>query len=490
MSVQDIVNSQGLSLDNTDPLSVMSNGQATPSQIKELYESAQQEQDWKGATDLSVVNPDTLNTGVDIGKARAEFQRNGLPAGIEKPSKWGKLEDMLGSLLVGVALSALLGMDGKGAIGVGLMAAGSALDLDNAKAQRYDSIMSMDRTGINPAALVDYYNTGNLKGLQHYEDERNKREDALTSENWKREDAATEEGWKQQDAQTAFGNQLALAEYNQSQQNARAAMQENRADARAALKAGNNANGTYPTQYGHVGTDGNGNTVWIPTSKYGTANKDKNGNVEQYALVDGKWQYKGYAPDVGAGGNTRSDTAAQTSLDALQQASNLAKLNYNLNSSGPVHALQNAGGWLYGSKRDFDTAANSLNGYMNALKADRAVNSTAGKAILKGDMEQQLKSGGEISSDNSSSQNQQILDNNINFIAGATYMEEYQNTHNGNFPDVATFEKGRAATKAEIYKKHPELLNAFGEDNDLPGQSGNINSYPSADNTDYSKLWK
>lgn len=178
MSVQDIVNSQGLSLDNTDPLSVMSNGQATPSQIKELYESAQQEQDWKGATDLSVVNPDTLNTGVDIGKARAEFQRNGLPEGIEKPSKWGKLEDMLGSLLVGVALSALLGMDGKGAIGVGLMAAGSALDLDNAKAQRYDSIMSMDRTGINPAALVDYYNTGNLKGLQYYEDERNKREDA------------------------------------------------------------------------------------------------------------------------------------------------------------------------------------------------------------------------------------------------------------------------------------------------------------------------
>lgn len=116
MSVQDIVNSQGLSLDNTDPLSVMSNGQATPSQIKELYESAQQEQDWKGATDLSVVNPDTLNTGVDIGKARAEFQRNGLPEGIEKPSKWGKLEDMLGSLLVGVALSALLGMDGKGAM--------------------------------------------------------------------------------------------------------------------------------------------------------------------------------------------------------------------------------------------------------------------------------------------------------------------------------------------------------------------------------------
>ncbi|MDO3814250.1 hypothetical protein PL222_00870 [Salmonella enterica] len=167
----------GNNLAGNDPLSVMSNGQATPDQIKQLYEASQQQQDFQGLG-MSVVNPDTLNTGADIGKARAEFQRNGLPEGVEKPSTWGKLEDMLGSLLLSVAMAGLLGMDGKGAIGIGLMAAGSALDLDNAKAQRYDSIMSMDRTGINPAALVDYFNTGNTKGLQHYEDERDKREDA------------------------------------------------------------------------------------------------------------------------------------------------------------------------------------------------------------------------------------------------------------------------------------------------------------------------
>lgn len=372
------------------------------------------------------------------------------------------------------------------------MAAGSALDLDNAKAQRYDSIMSMDRTGINPAALVDYYNTGNLKDLQHYEDERNKREDALTSENWKREDAATEEGWKQQDAQTAFGNQLALAEYNQGQQNARAAMQENRADARAALKAGNGSNIQGATPYGYM-TDTTGDGVpdtWIETSKQGTVSKDNSGNVHQFKATPNGWVDMGYLPELGAGGNTKSDTANQTANDVIDKALPLAKMNYSTSSSSIGRGINTIANWGSGHKHDFNTRANVVNDTMASLLADRAVNSTGGKAVLREDMQKQTASGGKISASNSPEVNQEILDNNINLVAGVQYINEYQNSHHGEMPSISDYKQGRNKKRAEIYKNYPELLNAFGEDNDLPGQSGNINSYPSADNTDYSKLWK
>ncbi|EEM8427229.1 hypothetical protein DFQ98_07430 [Salmonella enterica subsp. enterica serovar Essen] len=478
----------GNNLAGNDPLSVMSNGQATPDQIKQLYEASQQQQDFQGLG-MSVVNPDTLNTGADIGKARAEFQRNGLPEGIEKPSTWGKLEDMLGSLLLSVAMAGLLGMDGKGAIGIGLMAAGSALDLDNAKAQRYDSIMSMDRTGINPAALVDYFNTGNTKGLQHYEDERDKREDAEQSEKWRQQDALQNHEWNVADKEQAFNDQMKLAQFNQSQENARAAMQENRADARAMAKNAGNVQG--PTPYGYYSdTDGDGKPdTWVVTTSRGTPDA-QNGNVHQLKLTANGWVDQGYQPLVGAGGNTKSDTAAQTAGDVVDKASSLASQNYTPHSSSVGRGINSMLNWFTGNKHDFSTRADVLNNSMAALLADRAVNSTGGKSVLREDMQKQTESGGKISASNSPEVNQEILNNNINLVAGVQYINEYQNDHHGQMPSIDDYKKGRDEKRADIYKAHPELLNAFGESNDLPGQSGNINSYPSADKTDYSKLWK
>lgn len=478
----------GNNLAGNDPLSVMSNGQATPDQIKQLYEASQQQQDFQGLG-MSVVNPDTLNTGADIGKARAEFQRNGLPEGIEKPSTWGKLEDMLGSLLLSVAMAGLLGMDGKGAIGIGLMAAGSALDLDNAKAQRYDSIMSMDRTGINPAALVDYFNTGNMKGLQHYEDERDKREDAEQSEKWRQQDALQNHEWNVADKEQAFNDQMKLAQFNQSQENARAAMQENRADARAMAKNAGNVQGQTPYGY-YSDTDGDGKPdTWVVTTSRGTPDT-QNGNVHQLKLTANGWVDQGYQPLIGAGGNTKSDTANQTSQDAIDKAANLAKMNYSTHSSGLGRGINTVTNLVTGNKHDFDTRADVLNNTVAALLADRGVNSTGGKALLREDMAKQVESGGKISASNSPEVNQEILNNNINLVAGVQYINEYQNDHHGQMPSIDDYKKGRDEKRADIYKAHPELLNAFGESNDLPGQSGNINSYPSADKTDYSKLWK
>ncbi len=193
---------------------------------------------------------------------------------------------------------------------------------------------------------------------------------------------------------------------------------------------------------------------------------------------------------MGAGGNTKSDTAAQTSNDVIDKALPLAKMNYSTASSSIGRGVNSIANWGTGHKHDFNTRADVLNNSMAALLADRAVNSTGGKSVLREDMQKQTESGGKISASNSPEVNQEILNNNINLVAGVQYINEYQNDHHGQMPSIDDYKKGRDKKRADIYKAHPELLNAFGESNDLPGQSGNINSYPSADKTDYSKLWK
>lgn len=202
------------------------------------------------------------------------------------------------------------------------------------------------------------------------------------------------------------------------------------------------------------------------------------------------WVDQGYQPLVGAGGNTKSDTAAQTAGDVVDKALPLAKMNYSTASSSLGRLRNTVTNWETGHKHDFNTRADVLNNSMASLLADRAVNSTGGKAILREDMAKQTESGGKISASNSPEVNQEILNNNINLVAGVQYINEYQNDHHGQMPSIDDYKKGRDEKRADIYKAHPELLNAFGESNDLPGQSGNINSYPSADKTDYSKLWK
>ncbi|APY72381.1 hypothetical protein J9S84_004801 [Salmonella enterica] len=479
----------GNNLAGNDPLSVMSNGQSTPDQIKQLYELSQDASDIQGLGMGTVVDTGNIpanTSAIKLAKAKNAFKNGGL--NFRPPSMGRMFSDMLGGLLIAYAATRLLGGDSKASLAIGLLAAGGNHDADQAEQERFRAVSDMIGK-VPQEAIYNYMRTGDDKALQTAEGENNKREDALQSEKWRQQDALQNHEWNVADKEQAFNDQMKLAQFNQSQENARAAMQENRADARAMAKNAGNVQG--PTPYGYYSdTDGDGKPdTWVVTTSRGTPDT-QNGNVHQLKLTVNGWVDQGYQPLVGAGGNTKSDTAAQTSNDVIDKALPLAKMNYSTASSSIGRGVNSIANWGTGHKHDFNTRADVLNNSMAALLADRAVNSTGGKSVLREDMQKQTESGGKISASNSPEVNQEILNNNINLVAGVQYINEYQNDHHGQMPSIDDYKKGRDKKRADIYKAHPELLNAFGESNDLPGQSGNINSYPSADKTDYSKLWK
>lgn len=483
MSVQDIVNNNPNAY---DPM----NGEYAPEQIAQYYKQEQQQKDVSGLN-MNIVNPSSFNDPEFEKKrlkAAEQFKNGGLP--FSAPDKKQTLEDMMGGFLFGGAIALLIGAAAPVAIGIGLLAANSNHDTDTAMQHRFGTVKALYKEGIySDDALWQYMTTGNNQLLQQERTAADAKQKAIQDEQWKREDYATQENDKRADALQNHNWDMQKEQYVQGQENARAAMQENRADARAMAKNAGNAQG--PTPYGYYSdTDGDGKPdTWVVTTSRGTPDA-QNGNIHQLKLTANGWVDQGYQPLVGVGGNTKSDTAAQTAGDVIDKASSLASQNYTPHSSSIGRGINSVGNWFTGNKHDFDTRAGVVNNSMASLLADRAVNSTGGKSVLREDMAKQTESGGKISASNSPEVNQEILNNNINLVAGVQYINEYQNDHHGQMPSIDDYKKGRDGKRADIYKAHPELLNAFGESNDLPGQSGNINSYPSADKTDYSKLWK
>lgn len=477
-----------------------SGGFSSPEEAAQIYQLSQKTQDIQGLATKPVVDTTAGWNGKDtvaaekLYKAQQAFKNGGL--GFSPPSTKRMFGDMLGGLLIGYAAALLLGADGKAATAIGLLAAGGNMDADKAEMDRWSVIQSQIAKGgdYDPEALYAYMKTGNDKALRDDIVESNKRKDALLGEQWKREDAQTAETWKQQDQ--ALQNNFELNKENmiQNREDARTAAEIQSRIQAAAIKAGaNGGNAQGATPYGYM-TDSNGDgkpDTWIATTSRGTVDKDNNGNVHQFKLTPaGGWVDMGYMPDVGAGGNGRSDTAARNSQDALGKMADLANMQYSTHSSSLGRGLNTLGNHFTGNKNDFNKLADVVNNSMGALLSDNAVMSTGGKAVLKEDMKQQIASGGKINAGNSAAVNQHILNNDIKFASGVKFIDDYQNSHNGQFPSVEEYEQGRDHYVVQFYKDHPNALNAFGEEDDQPGGKSNINNYPSADKKDYSKLWK
>ncbi|WP_281080292.1 hypothetical protein [Klebsiella quasivariicola] len=173
MAVQDIMNQAPQSYDLTS-------GQYTPSQVAQGYQYYQDAQDMQGLGTSPVVN---TGGSVDLLKAKqaaSKLQQD--PLGLNPPTNKSMFTDMLKSLLIGFAASALLGGGGKAGLAIGLLAAGGTHDADLAEMQRYKALKEMVAKGENysPVAMQEYMKTGNDKALtnEYNQEQMNIRQDA------------------------------------------------------------------------------------------------------------------------------------------------------------------------------------------------------------------------------------------------------------------------------------------------------------------------
>lgn len=168
----------GNNLAGNDPLSVMSNGQATPDQIKQLYELSQDASDIQGLGMGTVVDTGNIPANTDaikLAKAKNAFKNGGLS--FRPPSMGRMFSDMLGGLLIAYAATRLLGGDSKASLAIGLLAAGGNHDADQAEQERFRAVSDMIGK-VPQEAIYNYMRTGDDKALQTAESENNKREDA------------------------------------------------------------------------------------------------------------------------------------------------------------------------------------------------------------------------------------------------------------------------------------------------------------------------
>lgn len=235
----------------------------------------------------------------------------------------------------------------------------------------------------------------------------------------------------------------------------------------------NSTNGGNSGQITYTDADGNPQTAYVETDKYGAPKlygSDKSGhyymtNTGQHIPYDA----------VSGSVNNKVNVAGQTADTVAKDLNDrLGKLNYtgsgNLLGQGLSlgHSLWND------DRSNAEAAYSSLNSGMEANMADRAVASAGGSQVLKADMKAQVDSAGKLSVNNSDTANRQVLDNWLNILGRAEFNTWYYNQY-GTYPTPDQSREGGAKFEGAIMKEYPNLATAF-TDNGSDTASTNSNS--------------
>lgn len=222
-------------------------------------------------------------------------------------------------------------------------------------------------------------------------------------------------------------------------------------------------------------TDENGitQTVNVATDKYGAPKlqgSDKDGHY--YVTTSGK--HIPYNSVVGSS-NSKIQIAGQTADTILQDLNaGLGEHQYGGHSATSGQWWNAATNFFTGNEAAAQSTYDRINNGMEANMADRAVASAGGSAVLKADMQAQVKSAGKLSTDQSDAVNRQVIDNWLNILARSVFNTMYYNQY-GKYPSPSESKQGASKLIPAIENQYPNIANAFTGNNEKVDM-GNMNS--------------